>query len=233
MLRKVMKDLRGDEIVARDGVIGSVRDAYFDDQSWAVRYLVVDTGTWLPGRQVLISPSSIAGIEDGNVRVALSRDQVERAPGVDEHKPVSRLYEQLHALHYGYPYYWSGPYLWGPVGMPTAGPSTPIGVQPNEAPELVEARERVAREADQAHLRSSAEVIGYQIQATDGVIGHVEDFLVDDQSWAIADMVVDTRNWLPGKAVRVPPTAISEVDWASQLVHVRLTRDAIRQAEEP
>src|SRR5690606_36496839 len=106
MLQKVMKDLRGDDIVAHDGEIGSVRDAYFDDEHWTVRYLVVDTGNWLPGRQVLISPASIAGVADGHVRVDLSRDQVEQAPGAEEQQPVSRLYEQSHALYYGYPYYW-------------------------------------------------------------------------------------------------------------------------------
>jgi uncharacterized protein YrrD len=232
MLQKVMKDLRGGDIVARDGAIGSVRDAYFDDDHWAVRYLVVDTGNWLPGRQVLISPASVAGIDDGRVRVDLSRDQVERAPGAENQQPVSRLYEESHALYYGYPYYWAGPHLWGPVATPLSAPPTPTARTANESREITEAREQALREAEQSHLRSSAEVVGYQIQATDGTIGHVADFLVDDRSWAIADMVVDTRNWLPGKTVRVAPSAIEQVDWSNKQVRVRMTRDQIKQSEE-
>ncbi len=234
MLQKVMNDLRGDDIVARDGEIGSVRDTYFDDESWAVRYLVVDTGNWLPGRLVLISPASVAAIGDGHVRVDLSREQVQRAPGTEGHQPVSRLYEQSHAIYYGYPYYWAGPYLWGPVATPLAAPPATPDRMPgaSESGAAAAARQQAEREAEQSHLRSSAEVVGYQIQATDGTIGHVEDFLLDDRSWAITDMVVDTRNWLPGKNVRVPPSAIEEVDWNNKQVRVRLTRDEIRQAEE-
>jgi uncharacterized protein YrrD len=230
MLQRIMKDLRGDDIIARDGAIGSVRDAYFDDDNWAVRYLVVDTGNWLPGRHVLISPASVAAVEKDNVRVALSRNQVERAPGIEQDQPVSRLYEQSHALHYGYPYYWSGPYLWGPVVMPVGAPPGPIE-HPNESRALAEARDQAERKAAESHLRSSAEVVGYQIHAKDGAIGHVEDFLVDDSSWAIADMVVDTRDWLPGKKVRVAPAAIEGVDWANREVRVRLTRDEIENSE--
>jgi sporulation protein YlmC with PRC-barrel domain len=231
MLQKMMQDLQGDTIVARDGAFGSVKDAYFDDARWAVRYLVVDTGKWLPGRKVLISPISVAHEEtnDKTIRVNLSRKQVERAPGTEDDPPASRQFEAGHARYYGNPFYWSGPYLWGAAEMPLSAPRVPR-TQLEE--EDAEARQLAMRRAEKSHLRSSAEVIGYRIRAIDGEIGHVEDFLVDDESWAIADMVVDTRNWLPGRKVLVPPSAIESVDWDARQVKVRLAREELKRAPE-
>jgi sporulation protein YlmC with PRC-barrel domain len=230
MLQKVMQDLRGDDIVARDGNIGSVKDVYFDDERWAVRYLEVDTGRWLPGRRVLISPVSVSSVGADEINVDLTRQQVEQAPGPEHDPPVSRLYEQAHARYYGYPYYWTGPYLWGAGAMPIGAPSAAHA--PKSPAEHEEVREQAVSRAEESHLRSSSEVAGYLIRAADGDIGHVEDFLVDSESWAIADMVVDTRNWLPGRKVLVPPSVIEAVDWANKEVSVRLTREELRQAPE-
>lgn len=229
MLQKVMQDLQGDTIVARDGALGSLKDAYFDDARWTVRYLVVDTGQWLPGRKVLISPVSVdrEGTRDKAIRVNLSREQVERAPGTDEDPPASRQFEAGLARYYGNPFYWSGPYLWGAAHMPLSAPPA-AGMQEDD----VEAQQRAMRRAGESHLRSSAEVVGYRIRAVDGEIGHVEDFVVDDESWAIADMVVDTRNWLPGRKVLVPPSAIESVDWGAREVSVGLGREELRRAPE-
>ena len=222
MLHKAMQDLKGDPIEAHDGEIGSVHDLYFDDERWAVRYLVVDTGNWLPGRKVLISPASIAhqGRRVPAIRVDLTREQVERAPGIDANPPVSRVLEEAHARYYGHPFYWVGPHLWGPAPMPLAAP-------PLDAPEYRELLQSAEEQAQGSHIRSSAEVVGYRIRADDGELGHVEDFLVDDESWAIAGVVVDTCNWLPGKKVVVPPAAIAAVDWHKREVMISRQRRAL------
>lgn len=229
MLQKAMQDIRGDAIVARDGEVGSVKDLYFDDERWAVRYLVVDTGNWLPGRKVLISPASLQEAGSDTIRVGLTREQVENAPGIDQDPPISRILEAEHARYYGYPYYWTGPYLWGMGAMPVAAPPANPAQQPRAQTEM---RQRAEQEAEASHVRSSAEVVGYAIRAEDGEIGHVEDFVVDDESWAIAGMVVDTRNWLPGKKVVVPPDAIAAVDWNRREVAIRLKRDELKRAPE-
>lgn len=231
MLQKVMHDLNGDAIVAQDGEIGSVKDVYFDDERWAVRYLVVDTGKWLPGKEVLVSPTSITSADAGagKIRVNLTREQVKQAPSSAERPPVSRLFEEAHARYYGYPYYWYGPYLWGPVMVPGASPG--IERPPLER-EDIERVQQASRRAEQSHLRSGDELVGYHISAADGEIGHVEDFIVDDKSWEVTDMVVDTRNWLPGRKVRIPPGAIEHVDWGSKQVQVALTREQIAQAPD-
>jgi uncharacterized protein YrrD len=229
MLQRVMQDLKGDAIRARDGDVGSVKDVYFDDERWAVRYLVVDTGGWLPGRKVLISPAQVPPQPAGDaIQVELTREQVERAPGVENDAPVSRLMEAAHARYYGYPYYWAGPYLWGVAPVAYGSAAAEQG-RPREDEEQREMAEQRARES---HLRSSAEVIGYAIRAADGELGHVEDFVVEDDSWKIAGMVVDTRNWLPGKKVLVPPSAIADIDWEGRQVTVAMSREELKRAPE-
>lgn len=230
MLQKAMQDLRSDAIVARDGSIGSVKDIYFDDEHWAVRYLVVDTGNWLSGREVLISPVSVDsdGSSGDAIQVGLTRSDIERAPGVEAHAPVSRLYEEAHARHYGHPFYWSGPYVWGPAPMPLAIPPTKGAQQKLE--ERERERSKVEERADKSHLRSGAEVVGYRIHAADGTIGHVEDFLVDDATWRITNMVVDTRSWLPGKKVLVDPGDIETIDWHAREVRLRLSKAQLKAA---
>jgi len=219
---KAASNLKGMSIAATDGDIGSVQDLYFDDMTWTIRYLVVDTGTWLPGRKVLISPMSVAsGDRSHAVPVRLTKSQVQNSPSVDADKPVNRQYEEEFSQYYGFPYYWSGPYRWGSDPYPGAGAAT-AGAIPAAM---------VAGAGDPA-LRSMRDVTGYYIEATDGDIGHVEDFLVDDHEWAIRYIVVDTRNWWPGKKVVVSPGWISRVSWADSKVYVDLSRDGIRTAPE-
>lgn len=231
MLQKVMQDLKGDAILARDGRIGTVDDVYFDDERWAVRYLVVDTGEWLPGRKALISPASLPVQEGGGdyLRVNLTREQVEHAPGTSEDPPVSQVLEEAHARYYGYPYYWAGPYVWGMAPFPVSAAPAQSASQSRESREMIERAQQRARES---HLRSSAAVVGYSIRTADGEIGHVEDFVVDDRTWEIADMVVDTRNWLPGKKALVPPKAITGIDWDRREVRVSLRRDELKGAPQ-
>jgi hypothetical protein len=214
-------------IKARDGEIGEVDDFYFDDESWAIRYLVVDTGNWLPGRKVLISPISLgkADLSHQWLDVELTKKQIEDSPSIDTDKPVSRQYEASYYDYYGYPYYWTGPHLWGPAAYP--GPL----MMPERTQAEAEALRREQESAD-PHLHSSSEVAGYYIEATDGDIGHVEDFMIDDESWAIRYIVVDTRNWWPGKKVVVSPQWIERVSWRDSKVYVNLSRDNIQKAPE-
>jgi sporulation protein YlmC with PRC-barrel domain len=205
----MVSKLQGDPIVANDGPIGEIKDLYFDDVRWGVRYLVVDTGRWLPGREVLLSPASIdtKASSEEQIKVALTREQVEHAPGVEADKPVSRQYEEAHARYYGFPQYWAA------AGMAAAA-----------APGDLQAAER---KAAQSHLRSSAEIMGYEIEAADGSAGRIDDFMIDDRNWQVDALVVDTTPWLPGGKVLVSPRTIEEIDWHSKKIRVRTTRAAI------
>ena len=214
--------LKGASIAATDGEIGSVHDLYFDDLTWTIRYLVVDTGTWLPGRQVLISPRSVRSAPNQDrVPVALTKEQVKGSPSIDTEKPVERQYEEEYSQYYGYPYYWSGPYRWGATPYPGEGP-------------LSEARATSAMPPSGGNpsIRSVRNVTGYYIEAVDGDIGHVEDFLVDDREWAIRYMIADTRNWWPGKKVIISPEWINRVSWPDSRVYVDMSREGVKTAPE-
>ena len=229
MLRS-MKDLMGFTIGATDGDIGRVDAGYFDDATFTVRHLVVDTGGWLGGRKVLISPMALRDIDWPGRRIAaaLTKAQVEKSPLIDTARPVSRQQEAEYHRYYGYPSYWGGPYLWGAIPYPYAFPG-----QDRET--SFEQERRWAREGARSgdpHLRSSAAVIGYHVAAKDGDIGHVEDFLVDEATWAIRYLVVDTRNWWFGKTVLVSAEWVTDVDWNESLLHVDLTRERIKSSPE-
>jgi hypothetical protein len=223
MLRNA-KNLKGYRLGALDGEIGKVRDFYFDDQTWTVRYLVADTGTWLPARQVLISPYALkkANETDEILNVDLSKKEIEASPPISADMPVNRQYEVEYYKYYGWPAYWYGPALWGPGPYPLyyghgGGPAEP--------------RVEKTHEGD-PHLRSAQEVTGYYIQAKDGEIGHVEDFILDDENWAIRYMEIDTRNWWPGKKVLIAPQWIESVSWDQSKVFVSLLRETIKGAPE-
>lgn len=221
---------KGLSIAATDGDIGSVKDLYFDDLTWTIRYLVVDTGAWLPGRQVLISPLAVRGPVTDKVTVDLTRAQVEESPPIDADKPVDRQQEEALSRYYNYRYYWEGPYRWGLLAYPGMPPvPAPVPGDPVVAEMLAREREQAAGDPS---LRSARAVTGYYIAAQDGDIGHVDEFLVDDRAWAIRYLVVDTRNWWPGKKVVLSPEWIKTVSWADSRVYVDLRKDEIKAAPE-
>jgi sporulation protein YlmC with PRC-barrel domain len=225
MLRNV-NDLRGFAVHATDGIIGEVDDFYFDDEDWAIRYLIVDTGGWLSGRKVLISPYAI-GVPDWDGRklpVSLTKAQVEGSPDIDTQKPVSRQHEAHYSSYYGYPYYWGSEGLWGLGSYPGILPADAAAAQDSPV------RPIPTEPAADAHLRSCKEIVGYHIEAQDGDIGHVDDVLVDDQSWALRYLIVNTSNWWGGHLVLVSPQWVDAVSWPDSKVSVGLTRQAVQEA---
>jgi len=229
MLDKV-KTLLGYQLDSLDGDIGKVKEFYFDDQHWVIRYLVADTGNWLTGRQVLISPYALnAVIKDRrHIIVQLTRKQIEDSPSLDSDKPVSRQFEVAYYGYYRWPMYWGGPYMWG--SYPYLFVSGPYPEMPRDQQTTDEPNP--GKKAADPHLRSTHDVTGHHIQAADGEIGHVEDFIIDDQTWAIRYLVIDTRNWLPGKKVLVSPKWIERVSWAESKVFINLSREAIKRSPE-
>ena len=234
MLRS-LQDLEKCTIGATDGDIGHVKDLYFDDHAWAIRYLVVDTGSWLSGRQVLISPISIQKPAWAAHRLpaAITQEQVENSPDFDTEQPVSRQHEAQYLGYYGYPSYWGGAGIWGngmvPMGMFPGYAVFPGGTAERErAVEAGADIERAKHRDDDPHLRSCKEVIGYHIHATDGEVGHVDGFLVDDESWAIRYLVVNTSNWWLGHRVLIAPQWIGGVRWTDRSVTVDLSREAVK-----
>jgi hypothetical protein len=218
--------LTGYGIEATDGSIGSASDFLFDDETWTIRWIVVDTSALFAGRRVLLPPSAIQSVDAGRraLAVGVTRQQVKDSPDIATDAPVSRRQESDLYTHYGWDPYWAG-YIYAPTGG-TAAPIEPPPTARENRPDTDR------RSEGDPHLRSITEVTGYYIQASDGDIGHVEEFLVDSDAWAIRYVVVDTKNWWPGKKVLVPPNAFTGIDWAEQTVRVGLSRDQVRQGPE-
>ncbi len=237
MLRSV-NELNDYAIRASDGDIGHVRDFFFDDKAWVIRYLVVETGSWLLSRKVLISPISVgrANWAEKILPVSISKEKVRTSPDIDTEQPVSRQHEMQYLAYYGYPYYWGGGGLWGmndtpSLMMPGTGAmeSTILASGREEDRALERAREQRQRDQD-PHLRSACAVMRYRVHASDGDIGHVDGFLVDEESWALRYLVVNTSNWWMGHKVVISPQWIHAVNWLESSVSIDLRRDAIRDA---
>ena len=237
MLRDA-SDLVGFAIAATDGDIGHVRDCYFDDESWVVRYLVVETGTWLANRRVLLSPLSLGEPDwlEKTIPAQLTCAQVRGSPRIDTDMPVSRQHEVELSGYYGYPQYWGSIGLWGsgyfPGALLTGSAYSGSGADYLSAQVEQERQERASGNADHRdrHLRSCKAVTGYDINALDGDIGHVQGMLLDDESWALRYLVVNSSNWWLGHQLLVAPRWITSISWPQRSVLMDLTRDDIQAA---
>jgi PRC-barrel domain len=210
----------GEKLRASDGEIGHVRDFYFDDKNWTVRYLVADTGGWLSGRLVLISPHALGHLyPEGRVLlVNLSRQQIEDSPSIDEHMPVSRQLEEEYHRHYGYAYYAESMPLWGLGGYPVLAPP----------PLETDAKQQGV----DSHLRSARVVAGYKVEAHDGVVGVVTDFLIDGRTWVIRQIVVECGHWYSNRKVVMSTDKVSRISHDQSTVYVNSTKHAFAEASE-
>jgi hypothetical protein len=224
MLRS-MKDMEDYTIGATDGIIGRIKDFYFDDDAWVIRYLVVDA---VEGqRKVLISPISIGqpNWSEKILPVSLTRRQVAHSPDIDTDKPVSRQQEMGYLGYYGYGSYWGAGIYPDVLQAGLQGRGTRADKSASHPEAVIEQHQH-----DDPHLRSGNAVMRYYVHASDGDIGHVEGFLVDERSWAIRYLIVNTSNWWLGHEVLIAPQWIENVDWPESTVSVGLTRDAIRRS---
>jgi len=219
-----ISSLIGHPIHATDGDVGKVHEFYFDDATWTIRYMVVETGNWLFGRKVLISMFALGkpDWDSGTLAVNLTRDQVRNSPDIDTEKPVYRQHEvQLHE-YYQWPMYWESGYggTFGitpyPLLMETPAPETP----------------KTEKEPDDPHLRSTRHLTHYHIHAIDGEIGFVEDFLVEDKSWTIGFLVVDTGELILTKKVLISTKWIRDVNWDDRSVYLDHTRELVNTSPE-
>lgn len=220
-----IKHLYGKKLGATDGDIGHVKDFYFDDKTWLLRYLVADTGSWLTGRQVLLSPHAFGAHafresnDDNALLVNLTRKQIENSPSIDLHRPVSRQYEEDYYRYYGWPTYWDAGGMLGLAGFPVVVPPSALNSPSHHG----------HNQRDDVHLRSTKAVTGYHIQATDGPIGSVTSFMVDARTWAIRELVVETGHWYAGKKILVLPANVERISYPDSTVFVNLTKGDIQQ----
>jgi uncharacterized protein YrrD len=226
MIRSV-HEIRGYKLQAKDGEFGKVDDVLFDEKLWVIRYLVADTGSWLSGRKVLIPPSVLGkpSWKDSALPVDLVKSEIEESPALDAEAPVSRQFEIMLHRHWRLQPYWIG-------SAATGAFPVPIRVRGEIQKREQGAAESAGAANNDPFLRSVREVTGYRIKTTDDEIGHVDDFLMDDELWVIRYLVVDTRNWLPGRKVQVPLSWISEINFADQHIVVEVAREKVRNSPE-
>lgn len=220
-----LKQFIGSSLQGTDGEVGTAKDVLFDSRTWDLRYLVVDTGTWLPGRKVLLSPTEVVGVDwdQEQVSVRRTKEQVKEAPHVDSEQPVSRQMEVELAAYYGWPAYWEG-------GVVMGAPA-PVMV---ERPAVTEQQLEKAKTEQRGdpELRSFQEVQGYRLTATDGEAGHLRDFIVDDQLWSVRYLVLDTGNWLPGRRVLLSPDRVEQIEWARRSVVTNLSQEDLKSGQD-
>jgi len=224
-MERSVKNLIDQNLEATDGEIGKVKDFYFDDDTWTIRYLVVTTGGWLSARKVLISPNALVqhSWASGIFRANLNREQVRNSPDIDTDKPVSRQQEEELANYYPWQPYWgAGFYQGGVWGI--------IPLTPSVDRSTIRNRETKTSSNGDQHLRSCKEVAGYHIHTADGDVGHVNDFIMDDQTWKISYLVVDTHNLIGGKKVLIAVRHIQEVQWENSKVVADMTVETIKNS---
>ncbi len=227
-MKRSINSLLGYTIKGTDGEIGKVEEFYFDDRTSTIRYMVVKTGGWFSEKKVLISPEVFqkAEWESKTLSVNLTQEKIKNSPDIDTDKPVSRQQEDLIREYYTWPGYY-GPGMYGYWGLGMWGyPIVNVSATENEIKQVA-ATEHVY---ENPHLRSTHEVTGYDIHATDGDIGEVEDFLIDDATWKIHFIVVETGNWFSGKKVLISPQWIKDVKWKEQKVTINHSMDEVKNS---
>lgn len=216
--------ITGATVKGTDGEIGTLEDFYFEEDRWTVRYLLVDTGKWFSGKRVLISPMSVRdGWGKNGIRLGLTKDQVWNSPEIRDEEPLSPGRESQLVAYYGYPDYWGAASIWGNFDSPAALVESP----PQEKKPAARTIDPEAR-----HLRSIKQSTGYHLHARNGEIGHVDDFLIGEESWRIRYLLVDTSNWIGGRSVIVSPETVERIDKDKELLNIAVDREAIKQAPE-
>jgi hypothetical protein len=228
MLRNA-SEINGYAIAASDGRLGTVADFLFDDVSWSVRWLVVDTGKWLSGRKVLLPPAVFGrpDPDDGEFAVGLTMQQVKDSPDIGSARPVSRQIETNIYDYYGWQPYWGTDLLMG--GFAGGGKARSVSPVPES---MLQAEDIAAaqRRKDDPHLRSFEAITGYHIHASDGEIGHVQDFLFEETDWKVRYLVVDTQNWWPGKRILIAPRSVRGIDWTDNQVNLKVDCQTVKDS---
>jgi hypothetical protein len=202
MLRS-LKQLYGEKLGATDGEIGTIKDFYFDDQNWEIRYLVANTGDWLTGRNVLIPPRSLASPSaTGKVmRVRLTRKKIEKSPSVESHKGLSPQFEEEYHKHYGR------------LAHPKNAVGKMIGPQPEP----------------ENRIHSTQAVNGYLFRIGEETTGHICDFMIDAESWTIGQLVVRTGHRLSGKETLIETKQVERISHKESTVSAHPLEEASGQ----
>ena len=228
-MKRNLKSLKGYSLRETDGELGHVVEFYFDDETWTIRYLIAETGSWFSGKKVLISPSAIKKPDWENevFPVTLTKDQIENSPDIDTDKPVSRQQEQQLSAYYTWDPYWGNE----PHGGAIFG-AMPSDLYEGQIAEQENVNDQIPEPEGDKHLRSTKEIEDYKIHATDGEIGKVVDYIVDDTNWKIEYLVVEAGDWLNSKKVVLSTKWITDINWENEVVIVNISADEVKNSPD-
>lgn len=219
MLRSLNK-IMNFKLQGLDKEVGSCKDFIFDDKFWVIRYLEVDTSKWLPfGGKVLICPISLSepNWEKHQFLANLTRVDIKGCPPLDEHQPISHLYEAELFKYYGYGIYWMDVGEWVCTDSPA------------ESADASLYRSETKNKFENLHLHATNEIKGYDVHASGQNIGNIDDFILDDDNWTISYIVIDMRSWLPvGRKVLISHKCIEAVNWAEHSISVNVSAHEIK-----
>ena len=227
------KEIEGVAIGAVDGTIGKVEQLVFDDRNWAIRYIVVDIGSWLSGKRVLLSPAAIDKIGTDALYVKNSKDQIKNSPSFESIELVSRQEEMELHDYYSWPYYWAYPQTYNSLGgalYPGLAPPLTHPVQESITEEALKKDREQERSHRKSHLRETKEVRRYTIMATDEEIGRVGDFITDMNNWVIRYLVIEAGSLFHEKKFLIAPQWTGGIDWGESVVYVIRDSQTIRNA---
>lgn len=219
-MQRGLNGLTGYTIKARNGELGKVAEFYFDDETWIIRYMVVETGNWLFNRKVLIPHKALGSVDwdEGIFHVNLTMKQVSDSPDIDSKMTISRAQEIELYSHYSYSNYWGEPFY-------TESASAMVA---NSIPSA-EAVQMPKKQKKDSHLCSSEKIKGFQIQTHEGMAGLVADFIVDDVTWMLNFMVISRHNRSQDENMLISPKWIEEIDWIESKVSVNISKETIEQ----
>lgn len=212
-------------IYATDGEMGKVHDLYFDDERWGLRYAVVDSRKWLPGRRVLLSPATFDSIndEEGFVKANEDKETIRNSPKVPEGQPITKEVEKSLTGYYGWSRYWTD--------------SLVGGIQPrpyndlrNEALAKDQMQQELNLNNDKDHdLRSAGETMDYKVHADNGKLGHAADLVFDDHYWKMRYLVVQGEG-LPNEDqyYLIDLQDVESVDWFDGDIYVKGSLESIK-----
>ncbi|WP_162632618.1 PRC-barrel domain-containing protein [Paraliobacillus zengyii] len=217
-------------IRATDDVLGKIKDIYFDDKFWTVRYLVADTGKWLPSEKVLLSPLSVNKVDSENatVDVLASKEKVRNAPNKKADEPISKQDEIDLTGYYGWPNYWSQIGPWGGFSTPAA-----LAVADKQR----EIQEKAKADQKESHqLRSvneiKGELTGYKVEGIGGKIGHVSDVIIDEENWKITYLVIETSKFLAANFILIATDWISDIHWYDKKIYVEVDNEKVKNVTD-
>ncbi|QRR00830.1 PRC-barrel domain-containing protein [Dyadobacter sandarakinus] len=206
-MERSFKSLTHYGLGAIDGEIGKICDVYVDGATWHICYWIVDTGTLLDQRKVMIAAHSVLGIECRNktFETSLSRNQIKDSPVIDTNKAESNQQEII-SDHFRN--YWFLPIKHGVL----------LDKEAN-------------RGISNINLRSLEVLLSCKIYGTDSYLGRVIDYILDTKYWKIDYLIIEIGGLFRSQKVLIPIKLINTINWTVLVININMAKKEFGQLQ--